>query len=256
MDVDDVDPAVGRWTAYTDVPLLILALVSVPLIVLEAHGNTTVAASALAANWVIWALFAVDLFVRTMITTHRPRLRYLVSNWFDVAIVFLAVIPFLRPIRVLRNARLLRIARSLRIVGFLGRFWQGSVRAWKGVEGRLIGLAVLIVLVAGSLGIWMVERNADGPIDDYPDALWWSVATVTTVGYGDVYPVTSEGRGIATLLMIAGIAVFGLVSANLAAMILRPARESSNEGLRREVAELTAAVERLIQEQDSGTPSS
>ena len=104
-------------------------------------------------------------------------------------------------------------------------------------------------MIAGSFGIWTVERHSGGPIHDYPDALWWSIATVTTVGYGDVYPVTSEGRGIATFLMIAGIAIFGIVSANLAAMILRPRRDASTEVLQQKIDDLTLAIERLTQDQ-------
>ena len=73
-------------------------------------------------------------------------------------------------------------------MGFLGRFWSSSTRIWDGFHGRIVGIGVLVVLLAGSVGIWTVERNSEGPIDNYADALWWSMTTVTTVGYGDMYP--------------------------------------------------------------------
>jgi voltage-gated potassium channel len=119
---------------------------------------------------------------------------------------------------------------------------------WHGFHGRIIGLAVLVVLIAGSVGVWTVERHSGGPIDSYADASWWSIATITTVGYGDMYPVTPEGRGIATFIMLSGIAIFGVVSANLAALFIRkPERNDQDELLARldalaaQVAELKAS---------------
>jgi voltage-gated potassium channel len=108
-----------------------------------------------------------------------------------------------------------------------------------------------VILIAGSVGIWTVERNAGGPIDGFSDAIWWSLTTITTVGYGDTYPVTPEGRGIAAFLMMSGIAVFGVVSANLAALFLRSPEDSREDELLRRIEQLTAVVEELKTERSS-----
>ena len=222
--------ALGKWVALTDLPLLVLALASVPLLVIERSDNGSLADSAVGANWVIWALFALDLVVRTWLVGGQRR-RYLARNWFDVAIVLLAIVPIFQPLRALRSARVLRALRSLRAFSFLARSWRSANRLWHGAHGRLIGLAVLVILAAGSVGAYLVERDSGGPIEDYPDALWWSLTTVTTVGYGDMFPITPEGRGIAAFLMLSGVAVFGVVSANLAALFIREPSSSREDEL-------------------------
>jgi len=127
-------PALAHWVSRTDLPLLIPALASIPLLVLEGSTNGSVASLAVYANILIWARFALDLAVRLWLVK-SDRWHYLQSCWFDVAIVFLAVIPFLRPLRAFRNARALRALRSLRLVGFRGRFWNSSTRMWHGFHG-------------------------------------------------------------------------------------------------------------------------
>jgi voltage-gated potassium channel len=99
-------------------------------------------------------------------------------------------------------------------------------------------------VVAATL-VYAVERGGDGPIQTYPDALWWAAATVTTVGYGDVFPKTAAGRGIAFLLMLVGISVFGLLTARVAAIFVE-ANEEDHNG--RKLDEVLARLERLEQQ--------
>ena len=127
--------------------LLVLALASIPLLVLEAQSNPAIARASGFANWTIWALFAVDLVVRLFLT-NRPKLRYLKTHWFDVVIVVVAVAPLFQPLRALRSARILRLARSFRVVGLLVRFWRSADRVWSGFQGRLVGVAVIVILGA------------------------------------------------------------------------------------------------------------
>lgn len=242
-----------RWEISTDLPLLVLALASIPILVLEINASGSVATAAVVGNWVIWAFFAMDLAIRLWLVGSR-RWHYLWTHWFDVLIVVLAVLPFFRPLRIARSGRALRGLRSLRLIGFLGRFWTGSVRFWHGAYGRIIGVAVLVIVLAGSVGVWMFERHTDGPIAGFDDALWWSLTTVTTVGYGDTYPTTPEGRGIAVFLMLAGIAVFGVVSANLAALFISEPEKRSDEALRSEIAELKAMVHLLLEDRGLNGP--
>jgi voltage-gated potassium channel len=81
-------------------------------------------------------------------------------------------------------------------------------------------MASLVLLVGGALAMDAAESGGRGPIADFPDALWWAASTMTTVGYGDAYPVTLFGRGIAIVLMVGGIAFFGVLAANLAAFFV------------------------------------
>jgi voltage-gated potassium channel len=87
------------------------------------------------------------------------------------------------------------------------------------------------MIVACALLVHAVEEGHGGSIDTVGDALWWAITTVTTVGYGDTFPVTPAGRGIAALLMATGIALFGVLTANLAALLVdQGASEPDEDG--------------------------
>jgi voltage-gated potassium channel len=91
-----------------------------------------------------------------------------------------------------------------------------------------------------------VETAPDSNIKTAEDAVWWSVVTITTVGYGDRYPVTSEGRFLGGILMFAGVGLFATFSGFVAAWFLRPAEDKHEGGLdeiREELARLRKAIE-------------
>lgn len=127
------------------------------------------------------------------------------------------MLPFLRPLRLLRLVVLVKV---------LHRAGGDAIR------GRVVmytaASATLLVYVA-SLAMLETERHAaDASITNFGEAVWWSIVTVTTVGYGDAYPVTVTGRVIAVLLMIGGISLIGVITATVASWIV----ERVSEGLR------------------------
>lgn len=205
----------SRWEQATDVPLMVLAVATIPALVVEASTTGAAAVAAVAVNWVIWACFAVDLVVRTTLARGQ-RWRYLRRHWYDVAIVVLTVIPYLLPIRALRSAHAIRLLRAGRVAVYAVRVSSTARRLWTGLVGRQLLVAMPLVVVAGATGIWLVEADTNSALAHYGDALWWAMVTVTTVGYGDIAPVTAWGRIIATAMMIIGIALFGVVTANIA----------------------------------------
>jgi voltage-gated potassium channel len=116
----------------------------------------------------------------------------------------------LRPLRILRSARLLRILRLVRLVAFAAKGLhetRGIVRH-RGLNWVLL-IVLALNLIAAAAVLEFERGNPEANIDSYPDALWWAVTTITTVGYGDRFPTTPAGRGVAVFLMVAGIAMFG-----------------------------------------------
>lgn len=132
-------------------------------------------------TWAAWAAFAVDYVVRLVLS--RVRGRFVRQNLLDLAVV---VLPLLRPLRLLRLVRVLSV---------LNRKGSGSLR------GRVIVYVLAstaLTLLVASLAVLDAERRAAGAnITSFRDALWWSTTTVTTVGYGGRFPVTSTGRLVA-----------------------------------------------------------
>lgn len=195
----------------TELPMLILAVifliaVGVPEVVDDLPEQWLVALDAV--SWMVWAAFAFELVVKTYLAPDRRR--YLISHWMDVITV---LVPFLRPLRLLR----------LVVVGI--RFWTEARTVLRRRAFGVIGTASLLSVGVAAALVYLAERGGDGSIQTLPDALWWASATITTVGYGDVYPKTPAGRGIAVLLMLIGISLFGLLTARVAAFFVETDRE-------------------------------
>jgi len=180
------------------------------------------------------ALFVVDYVARLALS--RGRVAFVRHNLLDLAVVAL---PMLRPLRLLRLVALLSI---------LNRATGSSVR------GRVViyvAGATSLVLFIASLAVLEAERGTESAtITTFGDALWWAVTTVTTVGYGDRYPVTDQGRFVAGGLMLAGIALLGIVTASFASWLLdrvREVEEHTQAATRADVAALTVEVRALRQ---------
>lgn len=204
----------ARYERLSEVPMLLLAvafLVAWSWPVLDPRVDRDVATLLEVVALAVWAAFAVDLLVRLALADRA--LRYAATHWYDVALV---VLPFLRPLRLLRLVTLLRLLHRSNLASATGR---AAVYA--------TATTVLVVLV-GAVAVLDVEQDAPGAnLTTIGDALWWAAATVTTVGYGDLYPVTTAGRLVALPLMFTGIGLVGVVTGGLAAWLVtesRPAR--------------------------------
>ncbi|WP_227589816.1 potassium channel family protein [Demequina pelophila] len=161
-----------------------------------------------------WVWFGVDYVVRLLLSEHRWR--FVRSNVVDLLAI---VLPVLRPLRLLR---------LIALVTILSRAGANSLRGR--VVTYVVGGTVLLVFVA-ALAVTDAERGAnDATISGFGDGLWWAIATITTVGYGDSVPVTGTGQAVAIALMIGGIAVLGVVTASIASWLVeRVAAENEAE---------------------------
>ena len=163
-------------------------------------------------------------------------------GWLDL----LAAIPFDVAFRTLQLIRVYRIIRVLRVLYKLQELTTGTT-----LNERLLalpGIAVVMIVFSTALMV-EAERHAPGAtIKSGGDALWWALTTVTTVGYGDTYPVTAEGRIIAAGLMLVGIALFGSISAIVTSKLILPKETKDHEELRREVRALHEDIRELREE--------
>lgn len=199
--------AQARWEQHTQRPLLALAVLfavayAVPIVDTSAGHSLTAACTVV--EWVVWAVFAVDYLMRLSLS--RDRRGFVRQHWMDLCAV---VLPLIQPLR------LLRLVSTLLLVGRRARM-ASQIRVTTYVGGAVVGL-----LMFGSLAVLSVERDSpNGNIRTLGDAVWWSFTTMTTVGYGDHAPTTGLGRMIAVGLMLSGIALLGVVTANIAAWFI------------------------------------
>jgi voltage-gated potassium channel len=186
--------------------------------------------------WTTWLAFALDYAMNLILAPNRGR--WFIRNLHELAIVAL---PALRPLRLLRLVSLLRLVHR---VG--GNALRGRVLIF------VLGSAALLIY-AGALAVLDAEENAPGSnLTTFGDAVWWAMTTITTVGYGDHYPVTVLGRCVAAGLMIGGVAVLGVVTASVASWMVQSVAEetaaeidSAEVPIRDELRRLSVQVEHL-----------
>jgi voltage-gated potassium channel len=224
-----------RWEAKADWPLTITAvlfLIAYAAPILRPDLVSPLPAICQLVTWGAWALFVVDYFARLALS--RDRAAFVRRNVLDLAVV---VLPLLRPLRLLRLVTLLSV---------LNRYAGGSLR---GRVAVYVAGSTSLVLFVASLAVLDAERGTKGAtITTFGDSLWWAMTTVTTVGYGDRYPITAQGRFIAGGLMLAGIALLGIVTASLASWLLDKVREVEEHAqavTRADMAALTTEVRAL-----------
>jgi voltage-gated potassium channel len=218
--VEDIE----RVTKYP-MALLGLAWLVVAIIVVTTDVNSTASTVLVATLFTLWAILLVEYLVRLVITPDRRG--YLKRRWVEPVTV---VAP------PLQGGRFVGIEKMCLLIH------EGGLR----VEAVLKHHSLFRVLIAATvtllLGAWLVllfEENADGSnIHSYPQALWWAIVTVTTVGYGDRYPITEGGRVVAAVLMLLGIGLIGVLTATVASVFIKEHTDANRQEYRRGHADL------------------
>lgn len=237
--------ALERFERVTEVPLVALALAMVPLLLVPAVVDLTPTGRTVVyfLNLVIWAAFALELGVRFVLT--RDRRGFLRREWPDLLIVFL---PLLRPLRLVRSARALRLLRLGRVVGAVGFIERDGRRLLRRSKLHYALAMGLVIIGLSALLVRAAESGHGGGIRGFGDSLWWAFVTVTTVGYGDEVPVTPAGRAVAAVLMLTGIALFGVITANLAAFLVERGEEEADGEIEEEIVSVGDQLVQLTRE--------
>jgi voltage-gated potassium channel len=216
------EPRIAAWDRRVDwwlTGLAVVFLVAYAWEVLDTSLGPSGRAALEAVLTTTWVIFGVDYLVRLALA--RRRWRYVRRHLLELVVLLL---PMFRPLRALR---------VFTAVGVLNRQLRDDARGRVAVY--VAGTVTLICFVA-SLAVLEVERDApDATLTTFGEAVWWTITTISTVGYGDRYPVTTEGRFVAAALMVAGIALLGVVTASIASWFV--------ENLRRTGQQVEQAVE-------------
>ena len=180
-------------------------------------------------GYFLWLLFAVDLLYRFLLADGKKS--FFFQNWLDTITV---VIPALRVLRVLRAFT----ANGI-IAKKGGSFFSGGA-----VASAIVG--VVLIGWVGALAVLNAERTvSDSNIKTFGEAIWWMFETLTTVGYGDYTPVTVAGRVVAVSIMLLGISLLGVVSASLAASLLKQKGPNAPDVVLDDLRELKLMVQDL-----------
>ncbi len=197
--------AVQRWERRSTIPLATLALVYLGLYAFEVLGDEKIVQrfDLILISDLIWAIFIVDFVARLWM--HDDKRLFIKRNVIELIGL---ILPFFRAFRMFRVV----IA-----IGFLARAAQT-------LQSRInvyLGIVLPLLVFTCSLGVYDAEHDAPGAnITNFGDAIWWAFVTVTTIGYGDYFPVTFEGRFIAVLLMLSGLALVSVITVSFASWFL------------------------------------
>jgi voltage-gated potassium channel len=196
-------------SALTIFALLFLIVFSIPAFVLDLSDDSLRSIELI--QWICWIAFALDLLIGLL--TSNSKKEYLLKHPLELLSVLL---PFLRPLRLMR------------VISF------GGLALQKIAMGKQFAITVKVAITAvfisyiAAVQITISERSVEGSnIKNFSDGLWWAVTTVTTVGYGDRFPTTTEGRILAVMLMLVGISLVGVITASVASWFVRLSQEES-----------------------------
>lgn len=239
IEADPENPGAGR---IVDACIMALIVANVIAVILESVEGlyTPYATLFWAFDLFSVAVFTVEYLLRLWACTVNPqyagpvlgRVRYAVT---PLAIVdLLAILPFFLPmiipldLRSMRALRLLRIFRILKVgrysyaLKMLGRVLKAQVH----VIGVLVFILVLLIVIASSLMFFAEHEVQPDDFANIPIAMWWAVATLSTVGYGDVFPVTPLGKALGGLIALLGIGMFALPAGVLSSAFLTEIQKS------------------------------
>ncbi|MDH7511267.1 MAG: ion transporter [Methanolinea sp.] len=269
------DPERGGRAAWViDLFLMLLIIANVAATVLESVRSIAVAYPAFFAGFEVFsvAVFSVEYVLRLWTCTRNPafaaavtgRLKYAVT---PLALVdLLAVLPFYVPFLIPADLRFMRILRLMRIFRLLKmsrytsalRFVRNAFVREKEVLAVAACVLVILVVFSSCLMFYLEHEAQPEAFSNIPQTMWWAVETLTTVGYGDIVPVTAGGKVLGSFIAILGIAMFAVPTGILATAFLEEVRfRKGNRGGEKDTAPETtiALLERLEGLRDRGVLS-
>jgi voltage-gated potassium channel len=218
--VDDIE----RVTKYP-MALLGIAWLVVAVVILTTDLNGSASIVLVGTLFALWAILLIEYLVRLVVTPDRHG--YLRRRWVEPATV---VVP---PLQGCRFVGIEKVCLLLH---------EGELRMEVILKHHSLFRVLLAAAATLFIGAWLVllfEKNAKGSnIHNYPDALWWAIVTVTTVGYGDRFPETGGGRSVAVVLMLVGIGLIGVLTATVASVFIKEHTDDNKEAIKKGHADL------------------
>ncbi len=218
---------VDRIEQVTKYPMALLgvAWMVIAIIVLTTDVSGTASESLVATLFVLWVIMLVEYLVRLVISPDSRG--YLKRRWVEPATV---AVP------ALQGWHLIGIEKMTLLLH------EGELRLEAILKHHSLFRVLLAALATLVIGAWLVllfeEKTKTGNIHTYPDALWWAIVTVTTVGYGDRYPVSEGGRVVAAVLMLVGIGLIGVLTATVASVFIKEHTDANKETFKQGHADL------------------
>jgi len=224
-----------RFKQVSDLPMSLLALalgviLLVPF-VFDISSDTETSLDLI--GWLIWGIFLFEYLALLALAPNKMKM----MRAHPIELI-LILIPILRPLRFLR---------ALRAVAGIGAATQSLSRMFARPGFHWFLAFATSFVFAGAAATFAFEQGQpDAQITTLPEALWWAIVTCTTVGYGDFAPVSPGGRGVAVLLMLLGVSLISVITANIASFMVEEDSTEDDADLQAQVRELNEKIDRLL----------
>lgn len=183
-----------------------------------------------ALNFTVWLFFIFETLVITKLVEHKTK--YLMSNWMNLFIILIGSIMLLS-----EHEPLIGLLRSLRIIFVLSLFIPSLMYLIRFLSDTRLSttiVASLVILILSGI----IMANLDPGVKSIEDGIWWALITITTVGYGDVVPQSSAGRLFSSVLILIGLGIFSVITANFAALFMAERVDSMRQAQKEESNQL------------------
>ena len=227
----EADTPEGKWF---DVILLFAILLSVAVVLLDSVSNIhdKYGKSLIIIEWIFTILFTIEYILR-IYSVFRPW-KYVTSAFgiIDLLSILPTYLSLLfvgtQSLLVIRALRLLRVFRIFKLVSFLDQARHVMIALRKSVPKILVFLSFILVIVTiiGSM-MYLIEGGQNERFDSIPRSIYWAIVTLTTVGYGDITPVTNLGQLLSAVVMLMGYAIIAVPTGIVSAEIIQSAKKSN-----------------------------
>jgi len=231
-----------KFERYTEVPMLALVIVMIGTLIAPMvwQFNDQTKLIFEIADWVIWGLFALELFVKTYLSSNR--LAYLKKNWLDVVVV---IIPLLRVFRIFRAFRLLRVVRLSRVLVFFAKFTTEIKTIFSRHGFNYLFVIFVSAIALGTVLTYNFDQHAQTGIDSIQTSLWLIVVNAFTGGYANVYPETPEAKTVSVILIIVGTVLVSYFTASLASYFTEKEQDVEQEEIKQKLDAIAKEIREM-----------
>jgi len=259
MDLETRQKLFKKVYNFFEIPMLVITLLLLVVIVIpEIFSLSDHWLQVLEIiDWFVWAAFVIELITLTYLA--EKRLKHLKKSWLDVIIVVVPMLRFARFLRVARFARVARVGRATRVARItratrLARLLPLAAIAWQKIKefftkhklNYVLFFALGIIFAFGTLGALAERNHPDANITNIYEGIWWAFVSMTTVGYGDRYPVTPAGRAIGIVIMVLGITTFSILTANVASFLVEEGEKDEQKEVKDQLNRLEKKLDKVL----------
>ncbi len=211
----------NKLERYFEIPMIIFGILVLPVLYIQMTStNPLLRSIAFVIDVLIWLAFLIE-FV-TLISVTKDKKRYVKTNWLNLAIIVLSPPLPLRALPGFEALRIIRVLRVLRVFVVLSRGTKGFEKFYaKNSINYVLYLTVILVFICGFI-FSIFEKGKS-----FFDGIWWAIETVSTVGYGDIAPLTPAGRALGIVLIFLGIGFMSMLTAAISAYFVE--KDSNRE---------------------------